>query len=272
MATQTAPRVLVDGRESGAVDALDRGLSYGDGVFRTMRIAEGQPRWWGDHLAKLAEDCGRLSLPTPPRADWEGDLSSLSPLPDFGVLRLTVTRGLGPRGYRPPRPAHATRILACWPDGAPPKASPGLALRVCRLRLGYQPALAGIKHLNRLEQVLARAEWDDESIDEGILLDQDGRVVSAVMSNVFVWREGRLLTPRLDRCGVAGVARARLMRRAAAAGIPVEACDFDLAALLDAEEVMLSNSLTGLRRVARLGQRHWPEAIVSPRLSALLDD
>lgn len=276
MATQTAPHILVDGQNVGQVSALDRGLSYGDGVFRTIRIAAGQPRWWLDHLAKLAEDCGRLHLPMPRQDAWERDLAVLSPLPDFGVLRLTVTRGLGPRGYRLPQASRATRILTCWAEAAPVTPSsafaPPVSLRICQLRLGYQPSLAGIKHLNRLENVLARSEWHDEAIDEGILLDQDGRVVSGVMSNIFIWREGRLLTPRLDLCGVAGVTRARLMDRALAAGIRVETGEFDLMAVLDAEEVMLTNSLMGLRRVGRLGDRHWPEALVSPRLSALLDD
>lgn len=265
------PRILIDGRTMAQVDAMDRGLNYGDGVFRTLRIAEARPRWWDEHLAKLAEDCTRLALDCPDRATLERDIAKLDPLPAWGVLRITVTRGQGPRGYRPPRPQHCTRILACWPEAVRAFSGPGLTLRACDLRLGHQPALAGVKHLNRLENILARAEWDDPHIDEGVLLDQDGRVVSGVMGNLFLWRDACLQTPRMHACGVAGVARARLMRLAREEGMRVEEADFDLAALLSADEVMLTNSLTGLRRVASLGDRIWPEPCISPRLTDLLD-
>ncbi len=265
------PRILIDGRAISQVDALDRGLNYGDGVFRTLRIADAHPRWWDEHLARLAEDCTRLALDCPDRATFDQDIAKLQPLPAWGVLRITVTRGQGPRGYRPPHPQSCTRILACWPSPLDPVPGRGIVLRVCDLRLGHQPALAGVKHLNRLENVLARAEWDDPGIDEGVLLDQDGRVVSGVMGNLFLWREAHLLTPRLHACGVAGVARARLIRLASEEGVRVVEADFDLATLLSADEVMLTNSLTGLRRVARLGDTVWPEPCISPRLAALLN-
>lgn len=269
--TEASPRILVNGLSATRVAAMDRGLNYGDGVFRTIRIAEGRPRWWADHMAKLAEDCARLGLDCPESALLEQDLASLGPLPTWGVLRLTVTRGEGPRGYCPPKPQHCSRIVMCWPTDEPAYSGKGLTLRVCDLRLGHQPALAGIKHLNRLENVMARAEWSDPNIEEGVLLDLAGRVVSGVMSNLFLWRNGRLQTPRLDRCGVAGVSRARLMGFSAAQGLTVEETDLDLASLLAADEVMLTNSLTGLRRAARLGGKTWPEPLVSPRLAGFLD-
>jgi len=269
--TEVFPRILINGVAADRVAALDRGLNYGDGVFRTIRIADGRPRWWSDHLVKLADDCVRLGMACPDAAVLGRDLAHLEPLPAWGVLRLTVTRGEGPRGYRPPVPAHCTRILACWPGDGHAYPKEGLTLRVCDLRLGRQPALAGIKHLNRLENVLARAEWTDPAIDEGILLDHSGRVVSGVMSNLFLWRDGCLQTPRLNQCGVAGVARARLMRIAAEEGLVVDEADFDMAGLLDADEVMLTNSLMGLGRVLHLGEKTWPQPLVSPRLEGLLD-
>jgi len=264
------PRILVNGQADARVSALDRGLAYGDGVFRTLAIEGRLPRWWPDHMAKLRSDCARLGLACPDPDAWEQDLASLDGLPERGVLRLTVTRGDGPRGYRPPA-ATATRILACWAAEPPRYPGEGLHLRVCALRLGHQPALAGVKHLNRLENVLARAEWDDPDIHEGLLLDGVGRVVSGVMSNLFVWREGRLLTPRLDRCGVAGVTRDRLLAAARHAGLEVAEADFGLPELLDADEILLCNSLMGLRRVARIDDRHWPAPAISPKLNALLD-
>lgn len=264
------PRLLVNGQPGTQVSVLDRGLAYGDGVFRTLAIVGGQTRWWAAHLAALARDCQRLGLTCPDQACLEEDLVRLGPLPDQGVLRITVTRGEAPRGYAPR--GKGTRILACWAAAQPAYPVAGLNLRLCNLRLAQQPALAGVKHLNRLENVLARGEWDDPSIHEGVLLDGEGRVVSGVMSNLFIWSTASgLRTPRLDRCGVAGVARERLLNLALVHGIPVETGDFCLAELLAAEEVLLCNSLMGLRRVARLGERTWSDPVISHRLLELFD-
>jgi 4-amino-4-deoxychorismate lyase len=265
------PRILINGQAATRVPAMDRGLSYGDGVFRTVRVTDSRPRWWSDHQAKLRDDCARLGLDRPEPELLEADLGRLGSLPEEGVLRLIVTRGEGPRGYRPPIHQNCTRILVCWAADEPRLPAEGLTVRVCDLRLGHQPALAGIKHMNRLENVLARAEWDDPGIFEGVLLDQSGRVISGVMTNLFIWRETRLQTPRLNLCGVAGVARDRLMALARAAGIAVEEADFGLRDLLEADEVMLTNSLIGLGRVGRLGGRTWPGPVVSPRLEALMN-
>jgi 4-amino-4-deoxychorismate lyase len=254
-----------------AISPLDRGLAYGDGVFRTLAITQGRPRWWADHLEKLDGDCSRLDLPRPTSVDWESDLAMLGPLPGQGVLRLTVTRGEGPRGYRYPERGTGSRILACWEAESVTYPAEGLTLRVCSLRLAHQPALAGVKHLNRLENVLARAEWTDPDIHEGVLLDQAGHVVSGVMSNLFLWRAGRLLTPRVDRCGVAGVGRDRLLAQAAADGLRAQEAEFGLTELLDADEILLTNSLMGLRRVYRVGERTWPHPSISSRLAAFYE-
>jgi 4-amino-4-deoxychorismate lyase len=264
---------LVNGVEAGAFDPLDRGLQYGDGVFRTLRVEKGRPRWWNEQLAKLAADATRLAIACPGAALWQADLANLAGRLSGGVLKLLLTRGGGVRGYRPPDPAVPTRILIH--DPAPPSSDAwphaGLRLRVCDLRLAAQPRLAGIKHLNRLENVLARAEWNDPDIHEGLLCDASDRVISGVMSNVFLWQGGRLRTPRLECCGVAGVTRARLMRQAAAAGYRVEECELGLDDVPSADEVMLCNSVIGLRRVARLAERAWPEPVISPQLESLLD-
>lgn len=261
-ASDLAPRTLVNGQPVAQVAALDRGLSYGDGVFRTLRIDAGAPRWWHDQMAKLRVDCARLGLDCPPESVWLGDLERLG-LPESGLLRLTLTRGEGPRGYLPPSPSVPTRIVSLWPGAHDDQPARGIAARVCHLRLGHQPLLAGVKHLNRLENVLARAEWHDPDIREGILLDQDGRVVSGVMSNLFIWRGDELLTPPLDRCGVAGVARARLLALAAGAGYYAREAALDLEDVLGAEEVMFTNSVILLWRLARLDDRAWELPVVS---------
>ena len=264
---------LVNGIEGAPLDPLDRGLQYGDGVFRTLRVEHGKPRWWDEQLARLAADASRLAIASPEASLWQADLANLAGRLSGGVLKLLLTRGGGARGYRPPIAAGATRILIHDPTPPLSDAWPaaGVTLRVCDLRLAAQSRLAGIKHLNRLENVLARAEWNTPEIHEGLLLDAAEQVISGVMSNLFLWRDERLQTPRLDHCGVAGVARARLMRQAVAAGFTVQETELGLNDVLAADEIMLSNSLIGLRRVARLGERTWPEPIISPRLAALLN-
>jgi len=265
----TSSQTLVNGRATAQVAALDRGLSYGDGVFRTLRVDGGRPCWWGEHLDKLKEDCRRLGLACPPPAVWEQDLGRLD-LPASGVVRLTVTRGEAPRGYAPPPHSQSTRIVTVWPHEHAPLSEEGITARVCHLRLGHQPALAGVKHLNRLENVLARAEWQDADIREGILLDQPGQVVGGVMSNLFLWHGGRLRTPRLDKCGVAGVARARLMAAATRAGYRVEETELTLGDVYAADELFFTNSLILLWRVARLENRSWGTPVVSQALWELL--
>lgn len=248
--TVSEPLILVNGSPAVAVSPLDRGLAFGDGVFRTLRMEAGRPLWWDDHLRKLEADCRQLRLPSPGRNEWEQDIAWLAArLPDAAV-KLIVTRGPGPRGYRLPDTPAPTRLAMA--SAFPAMPAGGAHVRVCDLRLGHQPALAGAKHLNRLENVFARMEWDDPAIDEGILLDMDGHVVSGVMSNLFVRFDGEWLTPPVDRCGVAGVTRARLIRQ-----ITVREARFGLDTLHRADCVLLGNSLIRLNWVACLGERTW---------------
>lgn len=249
------PLVLLNGSPAALLSPLDRGLAFGDGVFRTLRLETGEPVWWADHYAKLAADCRQLGLDSPTRTEWEQDIAWVAARQPDSVLKLIVTRGPGPRGYRLPDLPLPTRVAIAspLPDFPDPVAATGARVRICDLRLGHQPRLAGAKHLNRLENVLARMEWDDPEIDEGILLDGAGRVISGVMSNLFMRRDRAWLTPSLAQCGVAGVTRARLMAVLGAQ----EGC-FGLAELMQADTILLSNSLIRMRWVARLGQRNWP--------------
>lgn len=265
---------LVNGRAADNWPAADRGCMYGDGVFRTVRWADGQPCWWPAQLAKLRSDAGRLGIPCPSDEVWNDDLARLPKIDGAAVLKLVLTRGTGLRGYLPSGPVQSNRavMLAPFPESIEQVAASGAGLRVCGLRLSDQPRLAGIKHLNRLENVLARMEWDDPLIHEGLLLDSAGRVVSGVSGNLFILRGDLLLTPRLDRCGVAGVARERLMGLAGQRGLTVREADLYLDEVLDAQEVLLTNSLIRLWPVARLEGRLWTAWPIGLALRNLLDD
>lgn len=236
-------RLLVDGRADAAVSALDRGLGYGDGLFESIRMIGTTAPLWSRHMQRLGESCTRLHLPMPDADQLWGEALQVSRGMPQAVIRITLTRGLGERGYAPPPTARPTRIVAAF--APPPMHRQPLRLRLCDIRLAEQPALAGMKHLNRLEQVLARAEWNDPSIAEGVLCDGHDRVISATMANLFACVDGQWLTPSLDRCGVAGVARAEVLARCPW----ITVGELSLAALRGASEVFLSSSVRGIAPV-----------------------
>lgn len=252
---------LVNGQAAESVSVMDRGLAYGDGVFRTLRTQAGEPLWWRDHYAKLAADSAALGLTCPDEAELRAEVCRVAEAGE-GVVKIILTRGAGTRGYAPTGDLAGTRIVlaSLLPSHARPDAPIEINARWCSLRLARQPRLAGIKHLNRLENVLARSEWDDPAIGEGLLCDDSGAVIGGVMSNLFWVRSGELFTPDLSQCGVAGVARARLLRAAAHRGIPLHIGRELPAAILAADEVMICNSVIGVRRVARLDDATLPAA------------
>lgn len=262
--------VLVNGEAAAGIDVLDRGLQYGDGVFRTLKVVAGEVRWWADQYRKLAEDCAALSIPCPDKEALGSEVGKIAAGPGVGVVKIIVTRGVGQRGYVIPADAAPTRIVMGFAGSS--NENREVRVRWCDLRLASQPRLAGIKHLNRLENVLARSEWNDPEIAEGLLQDEAGHVVSGTMSNLFLLEQGRLVTPELSGSGVAGVARGRIIRAAErrAQGVGVERCSRER--LLAAEGLFLCNSLIGVWRVAELENRHWPDDGWAEKLRSWLDE
>jgi 4-amino-4-deoxychorismate lyase len=249
-------------RGEAPIDAwplADRGVAYGDGLFETMRAHGGRVPWWSRHWTRLERSAQRLGLALPGRGCVEVEAHRLLD-GGGGVLKLVVTRGSGGRGYAPPVDVEPTWMLSRHPL---PDAAPvgGLVLRWCTLRLGVQPALAGIKHCNRLEQVLARAEWSDPDVHEGLLMDTDGHLVSATAANVFALQDGRWVTPSIDRCGVAGVCREWAADRLGAREVRLTAGDIE-----QADALFVCNAVRGILPVARLGDRAWPP---HPEVAAL---
>mgnify|MGYP003394292323 CR=1 FL=1 len=241
---------LINGVPANCIDVHDRGLHYGDGLFETFAVSNGEPALWDGHMQRLQLGCQRLNFPALDLTLLRSEALSLSSDVTQGVLKIIITRGGGGRGYRAPSPlaAQVTRILALypWPDYPATFWSEGVTVRVCVTRLGCHPALAGIKHLNRLEQVLARSEWDDASVPEGLMLDIQGNVIEGTMTNLFVVRNGKLLTPDVSQCGVAGVMRNWILACARAAGIPSAITALTLDTVISADEVFLCNSVIGL--------------------------
>lgn len=235
------------------LDVADRGLMYGDGLFETLRVAGGAVPLWPRHAERLHASAVRLGLPAPDSDAILAEVQHLAQgLPD-AVARITFTAGCGERGYARPHQVTPTTVIGVGPLAlAADMYRDGIALRLCDMRLGDQPRLAGMKHLNRLEQVLARSEWDDTQWQEGLMADQQGRLVCATAANLFAVVAGRLVTPPVDRCGVAGVARAEVL----AVG------DVDLAylspqQLVEADEVFLTSAVRGILPVRAFAGRTW---------------
>lgn len=254
-------KYLINGQPETGISPLDRGLAYGDGVFRTLKMQAGRLLWWEDHFQKLRHDCAALDLVCPEQALLLGEIEVLArEWPDC-VVKIIVTRGEGVRGYRPSVSALSTRIVTVspLPDYAG-CATNGVILRWCKLRLARQPALAGIKHLNRLENILARKEWDDPDIAEGLLCDDMDAVIGGTMTNIFLMRDGCVYTPDLSQSGIEGVARLRVLRAAEQHGIETKVQRLGTPDVLRADEVFLSNSIVGIWRVAQLDGRQWKPA------------
>jgi 4-amino-4-deoxychorismate lyase len=264
----------VDGTRGATLSPFDRGVAFGDGLFETMRFAGTRIPLLDLHLARLARGGARLGIPideTTLRAEIDAALQDVVAMLPQGVLKLILTRGAGGRGYRAAPDMVPTRVLLAspLPENPPSWTSEGVVVRFCEMRLGANPLLAGIKHLNRLEQVMARREWDDPDIAEGLLADARGRVVEGIATNIFVVSGGRLMTPPIESCGVAGVMREYLVSRGAPAlGIPLAEAACERAVLGGAQELFLCNSVIGVWPVRRLAARDLPVGPVTRRIQA----
>ena len=252
------PVFLIDGIETDVIDAGDRGLQYGDGLFETVAVEQGRPQRWPRHMARLQAGCERLGIVPPDESILRDEVHTLcAEREEPAVLKVIITRGCGGRGYRAPANSTPRRILSLhpWPDYPPAWYREGVRVRVCRTRLGLHPALAGLKHLNRLEQVLARSEWDRPDIAEGLMLDAGGRVVEGTMTNLFVVMDGRLVTPALTNCGIAGIMRREVMEVAEAMGLSCSEEELGLDDVEEADELFLTNCLIGVWPVRELDGR-----------------
>ena len=243
----------------------DRGLAYGDGLFETIRIAGQQAVLLDYHLDRLMLGCRRLHIPLL-RDVLETELAAWPGMSREGVVKLMVTRGSGGRGYSPASDLEPRRILQHFPLPAYPDAwfEQGIRVFPCVNRLGHAPLLAGIKHLNRLEQVLARGEWDgSDQFQEGLVCDLNGLPVEGTMSNLFIVQNQQVLTPRLDHCGVAGVMRRWLMEQLRSSGLDVMETTITLDGFRVADERFFCNSVFGVWPVARFEDSRWSPGPVS---------
>lgn len=252
------PLVSVNGVLDAAISPLDRGFAYGDGVFETCRYQRGSIPLWSYHRERLLHSAERLQIPVDESLLTQYIDSLIAQVAQSqiqdAVVKIILTRGVGGRGYRMPDGVKPTVCVGIFPGNQlqTEQYSKGVTVRVCNLRLAQSPALAGMKHLNRLEHILARAEWQDE-FAEGLLLDAQGRVIEATVSNLFVVKNNHLYTPDLSTAGVAGIMRRTIIEKLAPElGMVCHQVDLELDFLQAADEIFLCNSVYGIWPVNQL--------------------
>ncbi len=283
MKPSTSTLALVNGQPSACVSLFDRGLAYGDGLFETLRIHAGKPVLAGLHWDRLQLGLERLAIPLA-LGEVQQQLQQLLRLAlsagrSSGVVKLMVTRGDGFRGFAPPLEPQPS-VLLCWqelPLIEPRQPLQGRRLLSCRQRLPYRPWLAGLKHLNCLEYVLARMELTPGADLDGLLMDCDGRVIEATTSNLFVVMGGALVTPALHRCGIMGTVRRWIIEeQAGELHLPLVEADLLPEEIHRADEVFICNSVIGISPVSRIDQWCWQPGpvteAISSRFARMLDE
>jgi len=265
----------VDGIRAEALPLPDRALEFGDGLFETYLYAENRFFYLEQHLRRLSKGLKRLEFPDCLERVQRQVAQIQQELTDANIqqaaVRLTVSRGSGPRGYAPPETACPRIVInATVGDSDWRKRLPPARLGLAQIRCASQPALAGIKHLNRLEQVLAAQERLDAGCDEMLMADFNDEVVSVISGNLFAVIKGSLVTPALGSSGVEGTRRQLLLEQwAPALGIEANTGELTLDSIRQADELFFTNALVGLRSVASFESLHWEKHPVCDALYKL---
>lgn len=265
---------LINGQFQDSISIHNRALHYGDGLFETMLVVDKQLRHWPLHFSRLKAGCHKLNIPTPDKALLEDDLSQLTLLQTESrfILKIIISRGYSGRGYGYQSGIVPDRMVLAFdaPRYSERSYQTGINAIICKTPLARNQSLAGIKHLNRLEQVLARAEWQDDNIFEGLMLDTEGCVIEGTMSNVFFIHGEKLITPDLQDCGITGVMREHILNLAARQGIKCEITKITKAQLVEFDGMFFCNSVMNIMPVTSLdGHRyHIPEMIKFLQVSA----
>jgi 4-amino-4-deoxychorismate lyase len=269
------PQYIVNGRIDAQVSPLDRGFAYGDGVFRTMRMTHGRVVSWDIHYNKLVEDCNRLAIVCPSSELLAADIQRLNEdMQSDAVIKLIVTRGEGTRGYALPALAQPNRVVikSAYPQYPESNFSLGVSLYLCQLRLGHQPQLAGIKHLNRLENILARMEWNTATHADGVLQDIDGNIIECTAGNLFMRHGKDLVTPDISQCGVAGITRQRILELSPGLGLNARIGRISMTEMMAADELLVCNSLYGAWQVIDFNRKQWPSQPLASTIRELLQE
>lgn len=239
-------KVIINGIEEANLSVRDRGFQYGDGLFETIAYKNSKLQFWNEHMQRLRNSCDRLSLNQVDVSLWLEDIKKMGLVND-AVIKLSLSRGNSERGYLYDATSSVTRVTAAFdfPSYSAENLK-GIKATICKTPVSMNTALAGMKHLNRLDNVLARNEWIDSEIAEGFMFDNQGHVIEGTMSNVFCVLGAELYSPLLEQSGVAGIMRQQVINVAEQLNIPVNIVDISKANFLQMDAVFVTNSLIGL--------------------------
>ena len=265
---------LLNGQSADSIDLLDRGLHYGDGLFETIAVINEQPLCLDKHLQRLLSGCTRLKFDFNDAEILKSEIISICKNIDQAVLKIILTTGIGGRGYkRSSSELKPTRLLAIhpWPEYPDNYSTQGIQAYLCSNRLGHNPGLAGIKHLNRLEQVLARNEWDDANTMEGLMLDNNDNVIAGTMSNLFVvFPDKKLITSDLSLCGIQGIVRQYILDHCADITYASEVKNLSMDDIYSASEIFFCNSVAGIMPVSQLANHKFPSQLAANEIKRFL--
>ena len=252
-----AAKNLINGKVFDQIEIFDRALHYGDGIFETIAIEDSKALCFDEHLNRLEKGCKKIKIPIQDKAIIKNEVLSLVENTDRAVVKIIISRGQGGRGYKVPDNIESTRIISLfpWPDYSVEFSTSGIKTKLCNYRYVNNPVLAGIKHLNRLEQILARAEWNDKKITEGIVMNSDNYIIEGTMSNIFCITDQTLVTPDLSLCGIEGIIREKIINLADKLGLKIEIKKITLDFLLNAKEIFMCNSLIGIWPVNSIDEK-----------------
>ncbi|WP_438863167.1 aminodeoxychorismate lyase [Neptunicella sp.] len=248
--------MIVNGTASALLPIDDRAVQYGDGCFTTMAVSKGLVEFWSQHLQRLKDSCIALQIDFNQWQPLDQQVQQLALQHPDAVIKIILSRGSGGRGYSCPEPQHPRYMLSVHakPAHYAQWQQNGIVLGLSETRLAKQPQLAGIKHLNRLEQVLIKQSFATD-IDDVLVCDIDGNMIETSASNLFWRQQGIWFTPQLDNAGVEGIMRNRIMERMQQQGIPVQQICASYQLLSQATEVFICNTLMKIVPVKRFQQR-----------------
>ncbi len=265
---------IVNGELVASISINDRGLNYGDGLFETIALVNHTPVFWQQHYQRLVKGGEVLGIGIPSENELRVNIQKLyenENIYDNYVVKIIITRGEGERGYRVQEDVSPNVVLqlSTYPAYKLEFWSSGVSLKLCDTQLAEQKLLAGIKHLNRLEQVLARREWGNE-YQEGLMSDISANIIEGVMSNLFIVNEGVVITPLLSKAGVSGIMRGIILDICEEEGIPVRQDIVTLESLEKAQEIFLTNSLIGIWPVKNIEDNVYPMGNITKNIIQLL--
>ena len=258
------PIVLINGAKQSKISIFNRNSQFGDGLFETCLVENKKILFWINHFARLNRGCKQLKISKVDELVWLSDVKKALSLCSYDrcVVKLILSRGESQRGYgfkddiKPVRAVIISELQKAT-------LSNSFSLEYCQSGYDSNPKLAGIKHCNRLEQVLARAGLKS---DEGIMMDENRNVISVTQGNIYAIHGNTLITPKLDKCGVEGTRRAVILDLAKLLGIKVKVEALSVEKLGQADEVFISNSIIGIQSISQIGEISFGESPITKKI------